>query len=135
MKYIELITQAYRLRNVIDATRVPNADQGAAAVLLLNGLMAELLADNVDLQYIPITAAQVGNDLTIPKHAEGGITAALALRISAGGAVTPELQAQYDDGIGTILRKANAALLQPPSMQHIPQGEGVRKRVGDFFNN
>lgn len=133
MKYIELITDAYRLRNVIDASRVPDAEQGTVGVRLLNALMAELLADSVDLNYIPITYAQVSNDLTIPKHAEGAITAALAVRLVAGAAITPELQAQFDDGMATVLRKAIAAALQPPNMQHIPPGEAVRRR-GDFYS-
>lgn len=132
MTYIELITHAYRLRNVIDTTQAPDAEQGVVAVRLLNSLMAELLADSVDLQYVPITYAQVGETLTIPTYAEGGITAALALRLVAGGTVTPELQVQYDDGMATILRKAIANSLQPPNMEHLPPGEGQRRR-GNFF--
>jgi hypothetical protein len=94
--------------------------------------MAELLADNVNLQYVPISAAQVGDTIGLPTWAQGGITAALALRLVAGGAVTLELQRQYDDGMATIMRKAMAGLLQPPNMQHIPAGEAIRPR-GDFF--
>lgn len=135
MTYIDLITDAYRLRNVIDTTQAPSAEQGVTAVRLLNSLMAELLADSVNLNYTPITAAQVGDTLGIPSYAEGGITAALALRIVAGGTVTPELQVQYDDGIATIMRKAVAASLQPPNFAHIPAGEGSRGRGGgDFFS-
>lgn len=134
MKYIDLITDAYRLRNVIDTTQAPDPEQGVVAVRLLNTLMAELLADNVDLQYVPITYAQVGETLSIPTYAEGGITAALALRVVAGGTVTPELQVQYDDGMATILRKAIANALQPPNMAHIPAGEGTRRRRGDFYS-
>jgi hypothetical protein len=131
--YIELITDAYRLRNVIDTTQAPDAEQGVSAVRLLNGLMAELLADNVDLNYVPISYAQVGETLTIPSYSEGGITAALSLRLTAGGTVTPELQRQYDDGMATILRKALAGSLQPPNMEHIPAGEATRRRRGDFY--
>lgn len=133
MKYIDLITDAYRLRNVIDMNQAPDAEQGTTAVRLLNNLMAELLADSVDLNYVPITYAQAGNELTIPAYANGGITAALAIRVIAGGTVTVELQNQYDDGMATILRKAVANSLQPPNMQHIPIGEGVKRRLGDFF--
>lgn len=133
MKYIELITNAFRLRNVIDSSQVPDPEQGASAVMLLNQLMEELRVNGTDLQYIPIPFGQVGNDLTIPKYAEGGITAALAIRIVAGAAITPELQAQHDSGMGTILRKSMTANLQPPSMAHIPAGEAVRRRAGDDF--
>lgn len=133
MKYIDLITDAYRLRNVIDTTQAPDPEQGVSAVRILNSLMAELLADSVDLQYVAITYAQVGDTLTIPTYAEGGITAALALRLAAGGTVTPELQTMYDGGMSTILRKAIEAGLQPPSLQHIPPGDAIRRRVGDFF--
>lgn len=134
MKYIELITDAYRLRNVIDTTQSPDPEQGVVAVRLLNSLMAELLADSVDLNYVPIAYGDVGNNLTIPAYAEGGITAALALRLVAGGTVTPELQVQYDDGWATILRKAVANSLQPPNMDHLPAGEGSRRRRGDFYS-
>lgn len=134
MKYIDLITDAYRLRNVIDTTQAPDAEQGTSAVRLLNNLMAELAADGVELQYVPITYAQVGDELTIPAYANGGITAALALRVVAGGSVTLELQRQYDDGMATILRKAMANALQPPNMQHIPAGEAVKLRLGDFYS-
>lgn len=133
MTYLELITDAYRLRNVIDTTQVPDPEQGVVAVRLLNGLMAELLANNVDLNYVPIAFGQVGDVLTIPTYAEGGITAALAVRITAGGTVTPELQTQLDEGMSTILRKALANSLQPPNFDHVPQGEGTRRRRGDFF--
>jgi hypothetical protein len=34
--------------------QAPDAEQGTSAVRLLNNLMAELLADWVDLQYVPI---------------------------------------------------------------------------------
>lgn len=135
MKYIDLITDAYRLRNVIDMNQAPDAEQGTSAVRLLNNLMAELLADSIELQYVPITYAQVGDELTIPGYANGGITAALALRVVAGGAVTLELQRQYDDGMATIMRKAIANSLQPPNMQHIPTGDADRRALGDFFSS
>src|SRR5687767_3917875 len=120
MKYIELIIDAYRLRNVIDSNQVPDAEQGVSAVPLPNTLMAELVADDVNLNDVPSQFAEVGETLTIPAYAGGGMTAALALRIIAGGSVTPELQVQYDDGMATILRKSVANSLQPPNMQHIP---------------
>jgi hypothetical protein len=134
MTYLELITDAYRLRNVIDVTQVPDPEQGVVGVRLLNSLMSELLADSVDLNYVPISYAQVAEVLTIPTYAEGGITANLALRIVAGGAVTPELQLQFDSGMATIMRKSIANSLQPPSMQHVPQGEGSKRRIGDFYS-
>lgn len=133
MTYLDLITNAYRLRNVIDTTQAPDAEQGVTAVALLNQLMAELLADGVNLQYVPITFAQVAGTIGLPLYAEGGITAALALRVVAGGAVTPELQIQFDSGMATILRKAMGAELQPPNFDHIPAGSGVRRR-GDFYS-
>jgi hypothetical protein len=134
VKYIDLITNAYRLRNVIDTTQAPDAEQGTTAVTLLNQMMAELLADSVDLQYVPITYAQVGDDLTIPVYAEGGITAALAMRLRAAAPISLELEAQASGGMSTILRKAIANSLQPPSMQHVPQGEGTRRNRGDFYS-
>lgn len=135
MKYIELITNAYRLRNVIDRIQAPSAIQGRDAVLLLNQLMAELKVDGCDLQYIPITVAQQNDDLTIPAWAEGGITAALAVRLAAGAAVTPELTKQLEDGMRTIENKCmHAHFDEPTSFAHVPPGEAQRTR-GDFFNS
>lgn len=134
MTYLELITDAYRLRNVLDTTQAPDAELGTAALRLLNSLMAELLADGVELQYTPIAYSEVANVLGIPDYALGGITANLSTRVVAGGALTPEVQKQLDDGMATILRKAVNAKLQPPNMRHIPAGDADRGRLGDFLN-
>lgn len=134
MTYIELITNAYRARNVIDTNQAPDAEQGAAAVTMLNQLMAELAADGVELQYVAISAAQTNNALTIPPYAEGGITAALAARIKASAPLSNELQGQYEDGMGVILRRSANSKLQPPSMAHIPAGSGFNPAVDDFYS-
>lgn len=127
MKYIELITNAYRLRNVIDTTQAPDAEQGATAVTLLNQIMAELAADGVNLQYIPIAPGQVSDTLTIPPYAEGGITALLASRFIAAAPIGDELAKQLKDGMDTIMRQAMKDRLSATSMQHVPTGEANRQ--------
>lgn len=127
MKYIELITNAYRLRNVIDTTQAPDAEQGVAAVTLLNQIMAELESDGVRLQYAPITFAQVNDTIGIPAYAEGGITALLASRFIAAAPVGEELAKQLKDGMDTIMRQAMKDQLSAVSMDHVPTGEANRQ--------
>lgn len=126
MTYLDLITAAYRLRNVIDESETPSAEQGVAAVDVLNEMMAELEADGVNLQYIAITADQVDDDITIPDYARAGVKAGLAIRLAAGGTITPELQSQADMGYSTILRRTVGAQLTPANLDHIPAGAGSR---------
>src|SRR5262245_54673389 len=103
MTYLDLITDAYRLRNVIDENEAPSAEQLVEGVRLFNQMMAAWLADGIDLQYIPVAAADIANTLTLPDYAQMGVTANLAVRVVAGGTITPELQAQADTGYQTIL--------------------------------
>jgi hypothetical protein len=126
--YLELITNAYRLRNVIDENDGPSAEQGVAALTILNQMMEEWQASDVCLQYVPIDAADLGTDITIPKYAESGVTAALAIRLVAGGTLTPELQGQFQTGYGVILRKAVQDGLPANKFDHIPAGS-ARRRV------
>lgn len=128
MTYLDLITAAYRLRNVIDENESPSAEQGVAALTTLNQMMAEWEADGVILQYIPIAASDLSADLMIPDYAHSGVTAGLAIRVAAGGAITPELQSQADMGYGTIVRRAVSASLPPANMDHVPAGEASGTR-------
>lgn len=127
MTYLDLITDAYRLRNVIDENETPSAEQGVAGARIFNQLMAVWLADGIDLQYIPIEAAGLSDTLTLPDFAEMGVTASLAVRLMQGGPITPELQAQSDSGYDTILREAVKAKLTTQNMEHVPRGEGSRR--------
>lgn len=126
MTYLELITNSYRLRNVIDENESPSAEQGVAAVTVLNQLMAQLEGDGILLQYAPIAAAGLSDTLTIPRYAEAGITAALAERLVAGAPLSPELQVQLESGMDTILRQATKDQLTANNMAHVPAGEGER---------
>lgn len=127
MTYLDLITAAYRLRNVIDENESPSAEQGVAALNALNQMMAEWESEGVCLQYIPIAASELSSDLTLPLYAHAGITAALAVRLVSGGTVTPELRSQVENGYGAIVRRAVQDGLPAQGMQHIPTGEANRR--------
>lgn len=132
MTYIELLTNAYRLRNVIDENESPSAEQGVAGLAVLNQLMAELEADNIVLQYAPAQASGLSEQLTIPAYAEAGITAKLAERLVAGAPLSPELEAQLTSGMETILRQATKDQLTANNMAHVPSGEG-RRRTAELW--
>lgn len=124
MTYLELITRAYRLRNVIDETEQPSAEQGVEGLTSLNQMMAEWLANDINLQYIPVDAAQLADTLTLPDYSLAGVTAQLAIRIVCGSSITPELQTQASDGLATIERKAVQEELGSISLDHISAGSG-----------
>ena len=120
MTYLDIITRAYRLRNVIDANEEPNAEQGVEGLNTLNDMMAQWLADGVDLQYIPIEPAALADELTIPDYSRAGVTAHLAIRLAAGAAITPELQAQAESGYTTITNRTVANALGAVRLDHVP---------------
>lgn len=130
MKYLDLITDAYRLRNVIDEQQSPSPEQAKDALKRLNQMCATWKARGIDIGYFSTNL--VTDTLTIPEWAEQGVTAHLAIRIAAGGSITPELSTLAQEGYDTIciatvgktLGEVDAAL---------PVAEGQRGR-GNFFN-
>lgn len=128
MKYLDLITDAFHLRNVIDEDAVPDAGPAASALRKCNQMFAEWRAKGINLNYF---ATDTLNDtLTIPDWAESGATAQLAIRLAAGAAITPELTLMADEGMKTIRTKC---LVMPEAdMSDMPRGDGQSPR-GDFF--
>jgi len=129
MKYIELITDAYRLRNVIDEYETPSPEQGLFALRKLNQMCAVWKATGVDVQYFPTDNVQ--DTLTIPDWAEMGVTASLAIAIAAGAAITPELEKMHEDGMRAINNKTIGAELGEEVSTALPCAEGQRPK-GDF---
>jgi hypothetical protein len=130
MKYLDLITDAYRLRNVIDENETPSAEQGRSGLRLLNQMCATWKARGIDINYF--STNKTSDTLTIPEWAEQGVTAQLAIRVSAGGAITPELQLMADEGMTAILSKTIDVGFETDT-DNMPRGE-AQPKSGSFFN-
>lgn len=134
MTNIELITQSYRLMNIIGETETPSAEQGALGLVLLNQMMSAWEVDDVYLQYFRQTDQQA--NFPCAPYTEKGVAGKLAEAISGhyGIAMTPEAAKQAADGYDVILRKAIYSTMEERDMSHLPQGEGSSAR-GDFYRN
>lgn len=124
MTNIELITQAYRLLNIIDENESPSAEQGVLGLTLLNQMMESWEEEGVKLQY----HEQTSQSETFPcaPYTIKGVVGKLAETLAAhfGVPVTPEAARYADDGYTVILRKVISNALGPVDMSHLPQGEG-----------
>ena len=122
MTNIELITQSFRLLNVIDENEAPSAEQGVQGLALLNQMMESWEEEGVKLQYYE----QTDQDATFPSapYTHKGVIGKLAEALAAhyGISMTQEAAIQADDGYAVILRKSISAQLQPADMSHLPQG-------------
>lgn len=129
MKYLDLITDALRLRNVVDEDSTPDPAPAQAALRKCNQMFATWRALGINLNYF--STDKLTDTLTIPDWAEQGATAQLAIRVAAGAAITPELQLMADQGMAAIRTKC----LEMPEadMADMPSGTG-QHRSGDFFN-
>lgn len=133
MKYLDLITDAYRLRNVVDENETPSPEQGKSALRILNQMCATWKARGVNIQYF--ATDKLSDTLTIPDWAEAGVTAQLAVRLPAASEVTDALALMARDGYETIRSKTIGAEMGVPidTCGVLPVGEGDKPR-GDFFN-
>lgn len=120
MKYLDLVTDALRLRNVVDEDSTPDPGPAQAALRKCNQMFATWRALGINLNYF--STDKLTDTLTIPEWAEQGATAQLAIRVAAGAAITPELQLMADEGMAAIRTKC----LEMPEadMSGMPRGEG-----------
>lgn len=128
MKYLDLITDAMRLRNIIDEDQVADPKPAQIALRKCNQMFATWKAVDIDLNYF--SSDKLTDTLTIPEWAEQGATAQLAIRLAAGGTITPELQLMADEGMTAIRTKC--LRLPTADMSDMPRGTSQRRR-GDFY--
>lgn len=131
MKYLELITDAFRLRNVIDENEAASPEQAKGALRKLNQMAAVWKANGIDIQYV--AADDLNATLTIPDWAEQGVTGQLAITLAAGGTITPELDKMARDGWAAIQNMTIGKALAVPVDSILPPDESQRQR-GDFYN-
>ncbi|MGH6631730.1 MAG: hypothetical protein ACREB0_00095 [Sphingopyxis sp.] len=133
MKYLDLITDACRLRNIVDENETPSPEQAKTALRLLNQMCAAWKARGLDIQYF--STDKLTDTLTIADWAEAGVTAQLAVRLTAASPVSDSLALMAKDGIDTIRSKTTGTAMGEPidTCGVLPSGEGDARR-GDFFN-
>lgn len=124
MTNIELFTQAYRALNVINENETPSAEQGVQALDLLNQMMEQWEADEIDLQFFEQTDPQA--DFPCQRYTEKGVIGKLCEALAAhyGFSMTPEALEMSTNGYQTIIRKAVLDKTEPLSMAHLPMGSG-----------
>lgn len=133
MKYLDLITDAYRLRNVLDENETPSPEQAKTGLRRLNQMCAAWKANGLDIQYF--ATDKLSDVLTIPDWAEIGVTAQLAVRLPAAAPIDDGLALMAKDGLDTIRSKTTGKAMGQPieSSDVLPCGEGDRG-FGDFWH-
>lgn len=73
---LDMITDAFRIANVIDENETPSAEQGVAALRTLNQMVAQWIADGLGIPWH--TIADLADDLPIDIKDERALKYALA---------------------------------------------------------
>ena len=81
--YLDVITSACQLTNLIDETQSPPAALGAEAILVWNWMMANWAADGVDLGYYDGSVSTLSNTVPLQEADLEAVTLALAGRLAA----------------------------------------------------
>jgi hypothetical protein len=126
---LDIITDAYRMVNIIPMTAAPGAELGSAGLRRLNSMMAFWSAsDGIDLGWF----SQDDQSATAPLD-DGvleGVTANLAVRFAAtAGVPTPaEVKQIASETYSALLRVAVVDALEPADMSNMPIGTGYGAR-------
>jgi hypothetical protein len=131
LKYLDLITDALRLRNIIDENQTASPEQALDGLRKLNQMCAAWKARGIDIQYFPTNS--LSDTLTLPDWAEQGVTAQLAIRFIAGAPISDAVAIQAREGMDTIRTKTIGRDMGEPIDSTLPAGEADRRR-GGFFN-
>ena len=124
----QLIDAALGKIGVIEAGETANATDSATTLTILNQMMEEWSQRSMDFNWF--TQTSLTDATPIPKWAEKGITANLAVNAASDFrvTVTPELGEEAMKGIRTIGNTLINGNLENTDMSHLPQGEGRYSR-------
>lgn len=119
----QIIERSFKRILVGAADAAPEPDEYADALSDLNSMMAALEADGIRLGYTEVD--NVSDVVTVPKGAELGIIANLALAIASdyGAAISPALGEQARSGMAT-LRKIGRVRITSSYPGTLPRGSG-----------
>lgn len=84
---IELITDALRLANIIDAIQTPSAEQGVSTIRKLNQMLADWEADGIRLGWLPVSTPS--QTLSLDAADEKGVTYNLAVELCGDNGIEP----------------------------------------------
>ena len=122
---LDIITDAYRMVNVIPMTATPDSELGSTALRRLNDMLATWEQDGIDLGWFPQTDQAA--EAPLDDRAIEGVKANLAMILVgvAGLDPPPWVVRQATKTYDTLLRVAVVDQLTSADMSHLPQGSGI----------
>lgn len=123
ISHVDLIRDALGLLGVLRETQTPTAEQSAHGLRVLNEMMADWEADEIDLGFVPATS--LADTLTVDDVAISVVKFNLAHHLAPYyGRQTPaEVLARAVYGYNRLRRNAIKGQLAPADMTHLPLGE------------
>lgn len=105
---IELVTDALRLMNVIDANESPSAEQGIQVLHILNEMLADAQADGIRLGWYRIADADIADPAPLSDDDIRGVKFCLAVEIAPyfGLEPLPQLKENAADAYSKLAKRA-----------------------------
>ncbi len=121
---LDIVTDAYRMVNIIPMQSAPSAELGSAGLRRLNSMLAFWASDGIDLGWF--SQDDLTADAPLDDAVLEGVTANLAVRLAgtAGVQAPPEVRQTALDAYSTLLRIAVVDSLEPADMTNLPVGSG-----------
>jgi hypothetical protein len=125
---IDIITDAYRMGNVIGMADTPSAELGEAGLRHLNDMLTAWKADTIDLGWF--TQDDLTADAPLDDSSLAAVKSNLAvLLVGVAGMEPPAWVArQATKTYDSLLRIAVSDALEEADMSHMPSGSGRRGR-------
>ena len=120
MTYTDLITDALRRVGIISETETPSAEQGQAALRVMNEMGAYWNANGIVLGYVPVTDPT--DTLTLhPAYLEP-IKNNLAVRLAADYRIPPaaDIGMWAKEGLDFLRRESMVAQIKSVNLYHLP---------------
>jgi hypothetical protein len=125
---LDIITDAYRMVNIIPMTAAPGAELGSAGLRRLNSMMAFWSSDGIELGWF--SQDDQSAEAPLDDGVLEGVTANLAVRLAAtAGVPAPdEVRRVASESYQSLLRIAVVDSLEPADMSNLPIGTGYGAR-------
>jgi hypothetical protein len=122
---LDVITDAYRMGNVIPMTQAPGSELGQAALRHLNDMLATWASDGIDLGWFPQT--ELADDAPVDDGVIAALKANLALILVGIAGLEPPtwVVRQATKTYDSLLRVAVVDRLEPADMSNMPLGDGA----------
>lgn len=124
-----LIKDALSILGVLDEIQSVSAEQGAIGLSVMNDMLLEWDADQIDVGYYPQT--DINAESPVYPDAQSAVKHNLAIYLASYYGLEPKLPVVMiaDRGYKRLLRDSINAKLEEADLTGVPMGEGFRVRT------